>query len=537
MPRPSEPTPLPASTTLPTRFVVALCVVYLLAGAIGHDPWKTNDAIHLGVIHSFLVDGDWLIPKVAGEPWAGTAPLYHWTGASLAWLLQAILPLHDAARLATTLFGGIVLVALVGTTRILHGREASAMAPLLAIGTLGFIVPLHDAHPVAALIACQALAYWGLALMLTRPLVGGTLVGLGLGFGVLASGIAAIALIVPLLLVMGSQHWRKPKPWLGLALALFAATLLGIAWPLALFASNDSHLATWWANELALVVPRHPTGTTSDLLELFGWSAWPAWPLAAWAIWLYRRRLAEPEILLPLTGTITGLAWLVTHEAQAQHALPTLLPLILLATAGAGRLRRGAANAFNWFAMMTFTLVVGLIWLGAIAMLIGVPSQIAHNFAKLAPGFVAGVSLPALTVALLATAAWVAALARLPRSPLRAVTHWSIGLSVSWVLLMTVWLPWIDYGKSYRGVALSLKSALPANANCVARSGLGLPQRASLDYFAGIRTLGVRKGGSQCKLLLVQGPTQQEARRGWIKLWEGSRPGDKHERWRLYQRQ
>lgn len=536
MPRPSAPISLMETPSLPTGLVVALCLVYLLAGAIGHDPWKTNDAIHLGVVHSFLVDGGWLIPKVAGEPWAGTAPLYHWVAAGLAWLLQAILPTHDAARLATTLFGGIALVASASAAQILHGRDAAIMAALLLIGTLGLVVPLHDAHPAAALLAAQALAYWGLALMLTRPLAGGALFGLGLGAGVLASGITAFALIAPLLLAVAGGHWREARPWRGLVLALVVATPLTLVWPLALLANHESHLANWWANELAQAIPHRTAGALGELLELFGWSAWPVWPLAGWALWLQRRRLSEPAVLLPLTGTALGVAWLVTHEAQAQHALPALLPLALLATAGAGRLRRGAANALDWFGMMTFTLVVGLIWLGAVAMFAGVPPQIAHNFAKLAPGFVAEVSVAALALALLATVIWIAALTRLPRSPWRAVVHWSVGLAASWILLMALWLPWIDHGKSYRGVALSLKAALPAEPGCISRSSLGLPQRASLDYLAGIRTVGTRRGGGQCKLLLAQETPRQTSRPGWVKIWEGNRPGDKNERLRLYRK-
>lgn len=524
---------------MPVGLLAALCLAYLLAGAVGHDPWKTDDAIHLGVVHGFLLDGGWLIPRIAGEPWAATAPLYHWVAAALAWLLQAVLPMHDAARLATTLFGGIALVALSGAARAMHDGPANGvgiMAPLLAIGTLGLIVPLHDAHPAAALLAFQATAYWGLALMPARQLAGGALLGFGLGLGVMADGITALALTAPLLLVLGSRRWRDAKPWRGLALAVAVAAPLALVWPLTLSLDHEMHLAVWWSNELRQFAPRHAGSALGDMIELFGWAAWPVWPLAAWGVWLHRRQLAASGLLLPLAGVVLGTLWLITREAHALHALPVLVPLILLATAGAGRLRRGAANAFNWFGMMTFTLVAGLIWLGGVAMLAGVPPQIAHNFAKLAPGFVAEVSAPALLLALAATALWIAALVRLPRSPWRASIHWTVGLATSWVLLMALWLPWIDHGKTYRGVAASLKATLPADAGCIARSGLGLPQRASLDYFAGVRTRALRNDGNRCDLLLTQGPSREQARPGWTKIWEGNRPGDKKEKLHLYKR-
>ncbi len=287
---------------------------------------------------------------------------------------------------------------------------------------------------------------------------------------------------------------------------------------------------------MRLLTPRPALSAFGDLLELFGWAAFPVWPIAAWALWTNRKRLAEPAFLLPLAGTLIGLLWLLSREARALHALPALLPLILLAAAGAGKLRRGAANALDWFGMMTFTLLAGLVWLGAVAMLAGVPPKLARNFAKLAPGFTAELSWFAATVALVATAAWIYSLVRLPRSPWRAVTHWAIGLAVSWVLLVALWLPWVDYGKSYRPVAAALQAAVPKGSGCIARSGLGLSQRASLDYFAGIRTIGLREGGRQCRLLLVQSSPREEAQPGWAKIWEGSRPGDKNERLRLYRR-
>ena len=99
-----------------------------------------------------------------------------------------------------------------------------------------------------------------------------------------------------------------------------------------------------------------------------------------------------------------------------------------------------------------------------------------------------------------------------------------------------LWLPWIDYGKSYRSVSADFRQALGHHPGCIARRSLGLAQRASLDYFAGIRTVSQRNGGRNCPLLLAQGSPREEAPPGWTKIWEGSRPGDKNERLRLYRR-
>ena len=59
---------------------------------------------------------------------------------------------------------------------------------------------------------------------------------------------------------------------------------------------------------------------------------------------------------------------------------------------------------------------------------------------------------------------------------------------------MTLWMPWIDYAKSYRGVAEDLRRHWPAVAGCVASRSLSEPQRAMFEYFAGLLTVLGRYG-------------------------------------------
>jgi len=69
---------------------------------------------------------------------------------------------------------------------------------------------------------------------------------------------------------------------------------------------------------------------------------------------------------------------------------------------------------------------------------------------------------------------------------------------------------------------------------------LGESQRALLHYFAGIVTQRqeARVPRRECELLLVQGRSQEEIAppQPWHKVWEGARPGDRDERYRLYWR-
>jgi 4-amino-4-deoxy-L-arabinose transferase-like glycosyltransferase len=541
----------PLSRRLPFAFpprgavLAALCALYLLPGLIGHDPWKSDDATHFGVIYSLLGGGDWLLPRLAGEAWLDSPPLYYWVAALFAKAFGLLLPLHDAARLASGFFGALMLAFLAGAARQLGHRDPAPATALVAIGCLGLLVHVHDIQPATAFLAAAAATYYGIALLPHDPLRGGAIAGAALGCGFMAAGLPMLLTLGPLLMLLPlvSTHLRTPQAARGALAALAVVAPLVLAWPLALYWREPAALDLWWANEMADLRPaRNLPAALWEYLQLLGWFAWPALPLAAWTLWKERRRLGEPRILIPLFSFAVTLAVQTAFfEPRGLNALPLLPPLILLAVPATASLRRGAANAFDWFGMMTFTLVGGLVWLGWIAMVAGVPAQVARNFAKLEPGFVAQFSMPAFVAALALSLAWLWLIFGSPRSSQRGTVHWAAGVVLVWGLLMALWLPWIDYGKSYRPVGAALKAALPPHAGCIAGRDLGDAQRASFHYFSGIMTKREgSKAAAQCKLFLTQSTSRTEdlpRGAGWRKIWEGHRRGDRVERFRLYQQE
>jgi 4-amino-4-deoxy-L-arabinose transferase-like glycosyltransferase len=61
--------------------LAVLLVLYIFTGLIGHDPWKNDDAITIGVVHDLVSNGNWLTPSLAGRPYPD-APLYYWVAAA-----------------------------------------------------------------------------------------------------------------------------------------------------------------------------------------------------------------------------------------------------------------------------------------------------------------------------------------------------------------------------------------------------------------------------------------------------------------------
>ncbi len=95
---------IPRLALPPAPAVLALIALAFIApGLAGHDLWKTFDAIGIEIAHQMHLSGDWVVPRVAGEPWLEDAPLYHWVALAFGKLLGWAIPFHNAARLASGL--------------------------------------------------------------------------------------------------------------------------------------------------------------------------------------------------------------------------------------------------------------------------------------------------------------------------------------------------------------------------------------------------------------------------------------------------
>jgi 4-amino-4-deoxy-L-arabinose transferase-like glycosyltransferase len=214
-----------------------------------------------------------------------------------------------------------------------------------------------------------------------------------------------------------------------------------------------------------------------------------------------------------------------------------LLPIALLATASLSMLKRGAANALDSFGLMTFALLAILMWWGWAGLLLDNQAKITRWLKDFQPGFEPELYTIPFAIAIIATVLWMVIVWRVGRSMRRAVVNWAAGMTLIWILAMTLWLPWLDSGKSYRGMVAALRISLPGKYQCIARENVGEGQRAMLHYFGNIITQRDEK--HRCDLRLIQGdklskPLLNETR--WQKIWEGSRKGDKNEHYRLYQR-
>lgn len=527
--------------------VALLCAAWILPGLIGHDPWKPDEAHTFGVVYEILRGGSWVVPSLAGEPFVEKPPLYYLTAAAVAKVFSFALPLHDAARLATGLWMGVVFGFIAVAGRELYGVRYGAVSALLLLGCFGFVLRAHLLLTDIALLAGFAMAYYGYAAVLRRPARGGFWIGTGAGIGFLANGLLApiVLAVMALSLPVVGRDWRGRGYAKAMGIAAVAAAPWLVIWPLLLHQRAPELFDAWlWKESIYQYLGAAGGARAGTLyyLKILPWYAFPVWLLACWTLWGARATgWGRPAIILPLTGfVITLIALSGSSDARELYALPLLIPLSLLAVPAPETMRRSAVSAWYWFSATTFTFFVVVFWFYWSGLELGVPARLHEHLHRIRPGYDPGFRWLPFSLGVLYSLFWLAVLASFRRSPMRPVVVWGAGITTMWALMATLFIGWADNVKSYRSVVVSLQQALPKKYDCISSRDLGEAQRAMLHYFGDILTHREESpaGERRCSLLLVQGhPQAENAPRGsWKKIWEGGRPGDKDERFRLYRR-
>jgi len=570
-----KPVRLPASATisLPRWGLILLCLLYIIPGLWGRDPWKNIDAANFGVMWT-MAEGtlnDWLYPNVAGLSMPKYGPLTFWVGAVciriFGWLTGAV----SAARIATLLFFSLAAHSIWQTAFLLgrrkeaqpmrlafggqpepddYGRVLADGTLLIYLGCLGLIMFSHETSVNALYVALIAWTLFRSTSYVTSPNIkNALLLGFSLGCLALTNGLVTpIALYIAFIaaaLFLPTPRSRTFSHLLLIIAITFTVIFLWIIVSQNILPYNGSPTNLWLQWNMEQVST--PDFASSSYFTRYAlWGFWPAWPYACWAVYAWRRQLREPHIMLPLLFTLVFfLLAILNFQKEETLMLAMFPPLAILAAFGLPTMKRGAINAIDWFSVMSFTIIAAVIWVCWIAAQTGWPPKIAHNAMKLAPGFVPEISIFETLIAILATASWfILVYWRLSRQPSvlwRAVVLSSGGVILCWLLLATLWLPWINYNKSYAPVAAQIAKNIPDKHICV-DTNVAPAQRASFAYFGDIRFSGLNE--NTCGYILLQDTVQKRHRmpspefmNGMKLLWEGHRPSDRTERFRLYKYQ
>ena len=478
---------------------------------------------------------NWLAPQLLGQATGFDALLPYWLGA----IAIKCLPFLDPAFAVRVPFVLLLVLTLLATWYAVYYLARSPQAQPVAFAFGGEASPVDYARAIAdagvlALIAClglaqlshettPALAQLGFTALVFCTMAGspyrratrilapslGLMVGLA---GLALSGAPTLALLLgasgalvewthmrassksntaPQEVASQQQSWQWVLSIVGITLLV---CLLGLGldlwrWRIHLPGTGEQTALTDWRK----------------LGRLLLWFTWPAWPLALWTLWRWRRQLASRHVGLPLWFVAIFIGATLSTPAADRSLLLCLPPLAALAAFALPTFKRSVASLIDWFTLLFFTSCGLIIWIVWIAMQTGIPRQPAANVAKLAPGFEPSFSWLTFLAAVAATVAWTW-LVKWRAGAQRAVIWKSLvlpagGATLCWLLLMTLWLPLLDYARSYAPMSRQIARLVDKNA-CVEIHGLGSAQAAGLQYHG---QLELRQATSRatCPYLLV----------------------------------
>jgi 4-amino-4-deoxy-L-arabinose transferase-like glycosyltransferase len=561
-----------ATRSIPRIIIFALTLVYGFAGLFFRDPWKNEDAIGFGGMWTLFRGNtfDWIVPHLAGRELSLGAPFPYWLGGALIRLFGPWVGAANAARLYSAICFFATAVAIWYATYLLgrrpevqpmafavggqpdrksYGMTLADGALLIFLACIGLAQNAHETTPMMAQLMGIGFILYGTVRGLDKPWQGGLWTGLGLMIVILSSNLTLSLIMVSstIIAVLASNaklrlRWTLTSTVLG---------LIGFAiWPALWYGFNLSpelrHVAeVGWRN-----MPVMRSSISLDSIGFLGvnfWAyAWPVWPLAAislahWGTNKSAGAWRAPHLAIPLSLFIGSLIYVLFRVEANEHDLMILIPsLAIIGAFSLPILKRNLISFIDWFAMLSFTVIAIAVWVIWFAKVTGYPESTAANLARLLPGFQAQLNWLAFFIALAITGVWLAIVrwrtSRAPKEIWRCLIISASGTTLMWVLLMTLWLPTINYAKTYRYVAARLSQVISTNTGCVNTSSLGLSQLASFDYFTKLDL----RDDPNCPWMLTHSQSEAQAfgslnDKKLVLIWEDRRAADRDERLRLYE--
>ena len=519
---------------LPRLALWLFCLAYVLPGFFGREPWKSADMTAFGyMLELAQTSAGWLAPQLMGLPPSADALLPYWLGAWAIAVAPGWVPADFAARvpyglllvlsLAATWWGTYYLARTPRAQPVAFAFGGEANAPdyaramadggLLAfIACLGLAQLSHETTPAAAQLGFTALFFYAVAALpfgLVGPAIGG-IIGL---VGLALSGAPTVAV----LLGAGSavihaldrpSSLSSPHDETDTAASLVRHRVwvwaIGVQTVLVVLLAVALDLLRW-----RIELPQATWIEWRGFSRLLLWFTWPAWPLALWTLWRWRLQLwrtsVSRHLALPLWFIAVPLGATLMTSSGDRSLLLALPALATLAAFALPTLDRSVAALVDWFTLLFFTGCAFIIWVVWIAMQTGIPPQPAANVARLAPGFLHSFSFAPFLIAIAATLAW-AWLVKWRVGRHRAAIWKSLvlpagGAALCWLLLMTLWMPLLDFARSYVTLAQRVSAIVQAPA-CVETHGLDRGQIAAFQFHARLKLKPASKLAT-CPWLLV----------------------------------
>jgi 4-amino-4-deoxy-L-arabinose transferase-like glycosyltransferase len=534
----SEPRAQLGDTTK-TQLLLLLCAIWIFVGLVGHAPWKPLEIQSISIVKSIVDGGSLITPIAHNETTLSSPPLYYLTAALSTKLFSPLLDTHDSARLFNSVWLTILLLMVGMTGRELWSKGIGRHATFITIGTIGLLLSAHSLNTQIGAFTAIATGFYAISLAHRRPRRATLLFATALAVAFLTNGILSLFILLapPFALFIIFKAWRNKRFFGFIYLSILIASAPIAGWALLAYVDSPVVFSDWLFESLN----NFKHSSHLYYLRTLIWYGWPALPLSLLGLWRYRAALLNTrKFQLILVFFITTLLLLgFGTSGKDIYSLPLLLPLIALGAGSVEILKRSLAAALNWFGVTLFATFGSLIWLGWVGMITGYPEKIQERMRFLSGAYTIDFNMFTFALAIFITLVWLMISIRAKLTKRSTVTNWAIGMTFIWSLLMTLWLPMIDNAKSYGAVFARIENQLPSTYSCINSLNVGRSQAKLLHYYTGITLQPLQQTELlDCDVYLIQ----DEKGRGkmtpgpeWKLIWQGKRPADRRENFRLFE--
>jgi hypothetical protein len=511
----------------------------------------------------------WLNPTVWGQVPELDALLPYWLGAWAIQIAPSWMSAGMASRVPFAILSGLTLASTwygvyylalspqAQPVAFAFGGEAKPKdyartmadgAVLALIACLGLALPSHEATPILAQLAFVGCAFFGVAALPYHPRYSLSALTIGL-LGLCLSGAPSFSVLMAvgsgLLCLMDREstprHTARRHALLLMAMSIVVAIL-------------SSALDVWhWR-----LMPVHNNWQEwRSIGRLLAWFTWPAWPLAIWTLWRWRNQWTSlnwsRHLVLPMWFSALTVGTALFTLSSEQTLLLSLPALATLAVFALPTLRRSVAALIDWFTLLFFSGCAFVVWVVWIAMQTGWPAQPAANVARLFPGFIPSFTGIGFIVAAVATAVWVWLVvwrtAKHRHALWKSLVLPAGGAALCWLLLTTLWLPLLDFARSYKPWVMQVQAVMAqqstSSSRCVMTYGLNTGQMTAFHYHGGfdVQPLDGKQAPQKanCEWLMVDfdlrpGLAAVVQLNEWTRVRTIRRPSDNDEDITLYHR-
>ncbi|MCX6348313.1 MAG: glycosyltransferase family 39 protein [Candidatus Aureabacteria bacterium] len=124
-------------------WVIVLCLLPLLFGVHGHQPWTPDKPREAEIARGMAEDGPWLIPHLAGRPFVEKPPLYYWAATLMVRAAGGTVAAATAVRMVSAWSAAATLLLLWIVGRSILGARRAVIALVILATSYGFVLAAH----------------------------------------------------------------------------------------------------------------------------------------------------------------------------------------------------------------------------------------------------------------------------------------------------------------------------------------------------------------------------------------------------------